>query len=385
MPKLIILSGISGSGKSTYAATLPGVLISRDSFRDTIRAHLHSTEYFPLSAEEEARRFYAHIKATAAVFPDDDLIIDQTTTTQKSLATLLRALGSSFTKKYNIEVHRLDTPYYIAAARNAARRGYKCVPSAVLRAQREAFMQNGVKPHSETSKKNPLPLYGLFPIKHISTAEDLRILRTNGSILTADPYYYTDPTTYIEDPVLGFADAPPRRVFCISDTHFNHENIIKYCERPFSSVHEMNEVLISNWNRVVQPEDLVVHVGDFILGAASGIDDILPRLNGEIILVRGNHDTNQKVAIYETHYSDKITVVDSLYFKVIRDGWAPHSFLFGHDPLDLLDRPSTPAIKVHGHIHNDGPFYDAPNRAFNVSADMTNFEPVPLSYLASRS
>lgn len=56
------------------------------------------------------------------------------------------------------------------------------------------------------------------------------------------------------------------RVFFTSDTHFNHTNIIRFCNRPFKDVSHMNETIISNWNRVVGPEDIVFHLGDFCLG-----------------------------------------------------------------------------------------------------------------------
>lgn len=59
------------------------------------------------------------------------------------------------------------------------------------------------------------------------------------------------------------------RVFFTSDTHFNHTNIIRFCERPFERVDEMNEKLIDNWNSVVSPEDFVFHLGDFCLGGAA--------------------------------------------------------------------------------------------------------------------
>lgn len=58
------------------------------------------------------------------------------------------------------------------------------------------------------------------------------------------------------------------RVFFTSDTHFNHTNIIKYCQRPFRDIYEMNETLIANWNNVVAPDDIVFHLGDFCLGGA---------------------------------------------------------------------------------------------------------------------
>ena len=56
------------------------------------------------------------------------------------------------------------------------------------------------------------------------------------------------------------------RLFFTSDTHFNHTNILQYCNRPFKIVDQMNETIITNWNNVVEPDDIVFHLGDFCLG-----------------------------------------------------------------------------------------------------------------------
>lgn len=56
---------------------------------------------------------------------------------------------------------------------------------------------------------------------------------------------------------------PYDKVFFTSDTHFGHSNIIKYCNRPFKDKDEMNETLISNWNKVVPEDGIVIHCGDF--------------------------------------------------------------------------------------------------------------------------
>ena len=81
-----------------------------------------------------------------------------------------------------------------------------------------------------------------------------------------------------------------KHIWVTSDTHFNHANIIKYCNRPFSSVEEMNETIIANWNKVVSERDIVYHLGDFALGDKSLIPNILRRLNGCIKVIMGNHD-----------------------------------------------------------------------------------------------
>ena len=78
--------------------------------------------------------------------------------------------------------------------------------------------------------------------------------------------------------------------FFTSDTHFNHANIIRFCNRPFKDAEQMNEVMIANWNRVIGTDDTVFHLGDFCLGGAVEWTKILDRLNGKIYLILGNHD-----------------------------------------------------------------------------------------------
>lgn len=78
--------------------------------------------------------------------------------------------------------------------------------------------------------------------------------------------------------------------FFTSDTHFNHANIIRFCNRPFKDVEQMNDVMIANWNSVISKDDTVFHLGDFCLGGAAEWTKILDRLNGKIYLIMGNHD-----------------------------------------------------------------------------------------------
>lgn len=83
-------------------------------------------------------------------------------------------------------------------------------------------------------------------------------------------------------------------IWFTSDTHFNHANIIKYCNRPFSSVGEMNETLIAKWNERVKPNDTLYHIGDVCMGSVDDAPAVLERLNGQKFLVAGNHDKRMR-------------------------------------------------------------------------------------------
>jgi calcineurin-like phosphoesterase family protein len=76
-------------------------------------------------------------------------------------------------------------------------------------------------------------------------------------------------------------------IWFTADLHLDHLNIIKYSNRPFRSIEEMDSALINNWNEVVQPEDTVYDLGDFCMGNSA---KYIQRLYGKIIRIKGSHD-----------------------------------------------------------------------------------------------
>jgi len=87
------------------------------------------------------------------------------------------------------------------------------------------------------------------------------------------------------------------KYFFTADTHFGHTNIIKYCHRPFKNITQHDNYLIKMWNSRVSPEDTVFHLGDFCFKKLKGktAQFYLNQLNGKIIVVKGNHDSNNGV------------------------------------------------------------------------------------------
>src|ERR1035437_10371795 len=104
------------------------------------------------------------------------------------------------------------------------------------------------------------------------------------------------------------------KTFFTSDTHFNHDNVIQYCGRPFASVDEMNREMIARWNSTVGPDDTVYHLGDFALGKFAEAAPILRRLNGaRKILVLGNHDRSAQQML--------AVGFDEVHKKIEWNGW----------------------------------------------------------------
>lgn len=84
-------------------------------------------------------------------------------------------------------------------------------------------------------------------------------------------------------------DSSKQRIFFTSDLHFGHQNIIRFCNRPWKTTDEMEEALIENWNSVVTDDDIVFDLGDFAFAPNSKWKEILGELNGQHHLIVGNH------------------------------------------------------------------------------------------------
>jgi calcineurin-like phosphoesterase family protein len=132
------------------------------------------------------------------------------------------------------------------------------------------------------------------------------------------------------------------QIWYTADTHFCHKNILQHENRPYDSVEEMNETLIDIWNRTVNKNDTVYHLGDFVFGGISKWERILPRLKGKIHLVLGNHD-DEKAIKKLSHYFES---VENMIVKNINK---QHLYLF-HYPIEIGLTPNT--YSIHGHIHS---------------------------------
>lgn len=132
--------------------------------------------------------------------------------------------------------------------------------------------------------------------------------------------------------------------FYISDTHFGHENVLAFDGRPFSSVEEMESELIRRWNSVVGKGDIVYILGDFCWGKESEWIRILRRLNGNKVLIRGNHDIKGSEALRKM-FSD---VKD---YKEIKDNG--RKVILSHYPIPLYHSAYDPnCYMLCGHVHD---------------------------------
>lgn len=131
----------------------------------------------------------------------------------------------------------------------------------------------------------------------------------------------------------------------VSDTHFCHGRILELCDRPFQSIAEHDQALIDRWNSLVDPDDWVLHLGDFALGTFQAGQAVKQALAGRICLVLGNHDRTAR------------KMLDMGFDRVVRYGrfepYAGYTVLCTHKPTDVpkLRARQTDRQVLHGHTH----------------------------------
>ena len=152
------------------------------------------------------------------------------------------------------------------------------------------------------------------------------------------------------------------RRWVISDTHFHHTRIIEYCQRPFNTVEEMNQVIIKNWNQVIARDDIVYVLGDFCFGNKEMLKEIVSQLNGRKILILGNHDKLTKGAYLDAGFE----TVTKCPMIVNAD------FILSHQPIqgDLGK-----FYNIHGHRHKLPSEAQFSPRHFDIGVDDHNFFP----------
>jgi calcineurin-like phosphoesterase family protein len=150
-------------------------------------------------------------------------------------------------------------------------------------------------------------------------------------------------------------------IYFISDTHFNHNNIITLANRPFKDVEEMNETIVENWNRVVKDEDIVYFLGDFCFEEKDKDTNYwLNRLKGKIIFIRGNHDHTKMVKLTKAVLASNLG-----------------GLLLLHDPFGL----DYSGVLIHGHHHANGKLFDVFRRRICVSCELIDYTPISLDDL----
>lgn len=155
--------------------------------------------------------------------------------------------------------------------------------------------------------------------------------------------------------------------YVISDTHFGHGNVIEYSRRPFDTVEEMNRKMVAKWNKKVGDDDTVIHLGDVRHHPGEFATHWFEQLNGQILLVRGNHDSGigQNATV---HTVNSCTIQHGRY-----------QFYLEHEPVGFS------SWQIHGHTHQSDlfmyPFINRERKTINVSVELIGYEPLALDRL----
>lgn len=178
----------------------------------------------------------------------------------------------------------------------------------------------------------------------------------------------------------GHIDEPEimPKIFFTSDLHFGHKNIIRFDNRPFTSVEEMDATLITNWNKKVSPKDTIYILGDISWHDDQKTFEIFSSLNGHKILIKGNHD---RIHGKVRHCFDEITD-----YKEININGNP--IVLCHYPITFFNKHHYGAYMFYGHVHNSHEWQMTENykyeleqldikcNMFNVGCMIWNYEPV---------
>ena len=173
-----------------------------------------------------------------------------------------------------------------------------------------------------------------------------------------------------------------KRIFVTSDTHFCHDKEFIWKARGFESIDDMNEKIIENWNTVVGKDDIVIHLGDAMLGNTEKGIECMKRLNGKILLAFGNHDTDNRITEYA-----KLPNVELIgYSNILKYKKIP--FYLSHYPTMTSNMEDNPSLKAHvtnlyGHTHQVTNFYNEIPFMYHVGMDSHNCTPVLLEDIIS--
>lgn len=159
--------------------------------------------------------------------------------------------------------------------------------------------------------------------------------------------------------------------YYISDQHHGHIGILKWRSN-FKNIEEMDELIINNWNRKVTKHDRVFILGDFSLGTKEYTLKILRKLNGEKLLIRGNHCSVIKYAEVKAK------------FGFIKDYYCKDGIVMCHYPFMSWRGQHKDWISLYGHTHANYPRIRIPN-AYNCCVEVNNYEPCTLEEIIANN
>lgn len=325
---LYLMVGVAGSGKSTWLRNNgKGPIVSRDAIR--FRMVSEDEPYF--SHEREVFNEYVQHIQFLLDNEDYNVYCDATHLNEQARNKLLDRLDLTNVKTIYAVVIRPSLEETLK--RNSYREGRLRVPDDVIKRMYASYTDP-----AEDKKYKITPIYA-------ELANDILL------------------------------DALPQ-IWITSDLHFNHNREFIFKPRGFETVEEMNEAIVQRWNEKVSPYDEVYVLGDLMLGDSTIGIEYLKRLNGNIHIILGNHDTDTRVNLY---YSLSNVVEVTLAAKL---NYKKHHFFMTHYPCltgNLEKETLTQCTcNLYGHTHQKTNFYNDMPFMYHVGVDSHDCYPILL-------
>jgi calcineurin-like phosphoesterase family protein len=156
-----------------------------------------------------------------------------------------------------------------------------------------------------------------------------------------------------------------KNTYFISDPHFGHKNIIKYANRPFTSVDEMDETIIKNWNGMIGKTDEVYLLGDVSLTNSERTNEILNELNGRLYLIKGNHE---KSVMSSKENRDRFEWIKDYYELKYEYNGKRNMIVMCHYAMRVWNKSHHGSYHLYGHSH-DSLEYEQWGKSMDVGID----------------
>ncbi len=192
---------------------------------------------------------------------------------------------------------------------------------------------------------------------------------------------------------------PLDKCWFTSDQHFNHINVMNFCNRPWNDVRDMNQALTDNWNEVVGYKDVVFILGDFYWAkdpwaVKKKIDELKA---GHIFIVPGNHDTVEQFSKINKNKASVISDTAMVFISGIDENKPSKEYeiMVSHFPLATWPHFQRGTINLHGHIHSgprtrsevDKPGFDLvlkKDLTYDVGVDNNNYYPIEIRTILNK-
>jgi calcineurin-like phosphoesterase family protein len=157
-----------------------------------------------------------------------------------------------------------------------------------------------------------------------------------------------------------------KQIWFTSDSHYFHGNIIRFSNRPFKDADHMTEELVKSWNEVVDVNDDVYHLGDVSLGNVNKTENVLFRLNGNIHLIKGNHEKSTlQTAVNRSRFT---WIKDYHEMSVVMPDGTKQFIVLCHYAMRVWNKSHHGAWQLYGHSH-DSMEHEAWGRSMDVGVD----------------